>query len=384
MSIPVIVNCDDNEPARYARTRILQRAGFVVHDAGTGERTLQIVRAVRPDLVLLDVNLPDMNGVEVCRLLKSQQNESGIFVLQISASATQASNATEALNAGADAYLIEPVDPEVLVATVRALLRLRQTERELAQSNVALREANNALRRSNEDLEHFAYVASHDLQEPLRTIRTHTQLLQRAMSGRMGPDEETFLNHVVDAALRMSVLIDDVLAYSRVTRSAPDFSAVPLSDPAMWARMNLMQHVDEVHAEIEMCPLPVIWGDPMQLTQVFQNLLGNALKYSTPGVQPKIRISAEQRLQDTWVISVSDNGIGIEPQYHERIFAAFKRLHGREIPGTGIGLAVCRRIIEAHGGQIWVDSEKERGSTFRFTLQTPQAAESEAASNAGE
>jgi len=176
----VLLNIDDHEVARYARSRILTAAGFRVYDAGTGEETLALAEKHRPDLILLDVHLPDINGIEVCRRLKqSRQPDSSIMVLQISASARSAAHAKEALDAGADTYLMEPVDPDVLVATVKALLRLHHAERSLVHTNLQLEIVNKELQRSNQDLQQFAFAASHDLQEPLRTISVFAQLIEQ-------------------------------------------------------------------------------------------------------------------------------------------------------------------------------------------------------------
>ena len=378
MASPVIVNCDDNEGNRYARGRLLRLSGFTVHDAGMGREALNLVHTVDPDLVLLDVNLPDMSGIEVSRAIKKDPATSSIIVLQISASAVTPPQATESLNSGADSYLIDPIDPDVLVAAIRALLRLRKAEREVAQSNDALREANiqlqdlnRALRRSNDDLEHFAYIASHDLQEPLRTITTHLQLISRSLGPRLHDNEQELLGFVVDASRRMGLLIDDVLAYSRVGREASSFEEIQLQDPVSWALRNLTESIAEADAIVSVSELPSVWGDATQLSQVFQNLIGNALKYRAEGRRLLIEIHAESGKSGDWVIHVSDNGIGIDREHHERVFRPFKRLHGREIPGTGIGLALCRRIVESHGGTIWVDSTVGSGSRFSFTLRPP-------------
>ncbi|HXJ43331.1 MAG TPA: ATP-binding protein [Bryobacteraceae bacterium] len=375
----VLLNVDDNEPARYARSRILEQAGFNVHEAATGSDALRLVDELRPDMVLLDVNLPDLNGIEVCRQIKAHGDTAAIIVLQISASGTSAPHPTAALNTGDDSCLTEPVDPNVLIATVRALLRVRAAERalaaankELSWKNAELEELNQTLKRSNEDLQHFAYIASHDLQEPLRTICTHVQLLDALAASRFDKPERELFTSVVDAALRMSMLIRDVLAYARIGEEAAPLVAMPLSAAVESALMDLSESVAITGAIVEVAgDLPNVQGDSSQLSRVLQNLVGNALKYRKPAITPYIRITADPPANSFTVIHVSDNGIGIADEYLEKIFFPFKRLHGREIPGSGIGLAICRRIVEGHGGRIWAESRPELGSKFSFTLRLP-------------
>lgn len=369
----VLLNVDDSEAVRYSRTRLLRQAGFEVHEAGTGADALSLVRTLSPDIALLDVHLRDIDGIEVCRRIKADAKGSSTMVLQIATSAISALHATEALNSGADCYVVEPVEPEVLIATVRALLRVRRAERELARTNGALRETNlrlkevNAsLRRSNEDLEHFAHAASHDLQEPLRTVTTHVQLLQRLLANQLDDRARELFGFVVESAHRMSALIEGMLAYPQVGRTAQDFQPLPLDDAVHWATLNLQQSLDSVAGEVSCGDLPTVVGDAGQLTQVFQNLIGNAIKYRS-SEPPRIRIEASGT-PEGWTVAVRDNGMGIAPRFHDKIFVPFKRLHGWEIPGTGIGLALCRRIVENHGGRIWVESEEGHGATFFFTL----------------
>jgi two-component system sensor histidine kinase/response regulator len=362
-----IINVDDYEPARYARGRVLLHAGFNVYDAASGSDALSLIAKHNPDLILLDVHLPDVNGIEVCRRIKSAPSSSSVIVLQISASATAAPQATAALDSGADAYLTEPVDPEVLVATVKALLRLRKAERELSAANERLRLLNQELYRSNEDLQQFAFAASHDLQEPLRTVTSFVSLLERSAAPKLSAAELEYLKYIADGSRRMWALIDDLLSYSQVGRKPSAREVVDLNTVLPWVLENLREGISESGADIQMDRLPSVSGDEAQLGQVFQNLIGNAIKYSRPGTKPIIHVSASQQNQH-WRITVQDNGIGIDASYLQVIFSPFKRLHGREIPGTGIGLAVCRRVIEAHGGEIWVESAPGRGSTFCFTL----------------
>jgi PAS domain S-box-containing protein len=472
-----ILNVDDDEATRYTRSRVLRRKDFEIDEAGTGAAAIEKVYSKRPDVVLLDVHLPDMSGFDVCRRIKSDPEVAGTTVIHLSASAIQTADQAKGLDAGADSYLVEPVDPELLLATVNAMLRMRQAERAVADSarqwqatfeaigeGVALldaagtvvrsntayskifrstpegvvgrkgfellaaltgapaetlpssrvlnsgvhedadvaaaerwfhvaadpirdesgklagavhtiaditerRRTEDALRRSNEDLHQFALVASHDLQEPLRMITGYSQLLAKRYGDRLDTEADEFLTFIVDGAERMRRLIDALLEYSRVVDDRPQRHA-PVSMDAVvkWAIMNLDVAVRESGAEVIQDELPVVQGDETRLAQVFQNLIGNAIKYRRQE-PPRIHVSA-RCLGDEWLFSVSDNGQGIEQQYLDRIFALFKRLHGRNVPGAGIGLAICSRIVERHGGRIWVESTPGAGSTFYFTIPT--------------
>jgi two-component system, chemotaxis family, sensor kinase Cph1 len=224
------------------------------------------------------------------------------------------------------------------------------------------------LRRSNQELEHFAYVASHDLQEPLRTVSSFSQLLSRRYQGKLDTDADEFIAFIVEAATRMQTLINDLLDFSRVGTRGNPFAPVPCEELLRTATENLEAAITESGAVITHDPLPTLEADRTQLTQVFQNLFGNAIKFRRPEEAPRIHVSAA-RQRGGWQLSVRDNGIGVEAQYFDRIFILFQRLHGRdEYPGTGIGLALCKKIVERHGGRMWVDSEPGTGSTFHFTL----------------
>ncbi len=223
------------------------------------------------------------------------------------------------------------------------------------------------LARSNTDLEQFAYVASHDLQEPLRMISSYTQLLARRYKDKLDSDANEFIGFAVDGALRLQALINSLLMYSRVGRKGNPFADVDCHGVVAEAIANLKAAVEESGASISADDLPVVYGDEMQLVQLFQNLISNSIKFRGDE-NPQIIISAE-RGDSQWVFSVADNGIGIEPQYHDRIFVIFQRLNPREkYAGTGMGLAICKKIVERHGGRIWFESVPGLGTTFFFTI----------------
>jgi PAS domain S-box-containing protein len=247
------------------------------------------------------------------------------------------------------------------------------TERKSAQ--VVLRAAYEELARSNAELQQFAYVASHDLQEPLRMIGSYTQLLERRYGDKLDRDAREFMDFIVDGATRMKQLIEDLLAYSRVGTRGKEPQPVQAQTVLDKVLVNLRAAVEKSGAAVTHDRLPEVSADDTQLAQLLQNLIANAIKFRKEDEAPRIHVGAEEA-GDEWRFSVADNGIGIEPQYFDRIFLVFQRLHTQdEYPGTGIGLAICRKVAERHRGRIWVESEYGKGSTFRFTLPKIQKGE---------
>ncbi len=223
------------------------------------------------------------------------------------------------------------------------------------------------LARSNQELEQFAYVTSHDLQEPLRMVASFTQLLARRYQGRLDQDADEFIGFAVEGATRMQNLLNDLLVYSRVGTRGKPFVPTDCNRVFKQARDNLAKAIEESGALIFLDPLPVVQGDEVQLIQLFQNLVANAIKFRGPEM-PQVHVSAVKKGHE-WVFAVKDNGIGIAPEHQERIFTIFQRLHSRsEFPGTGIGLAICKKIVNRHGGRIWVESQPGKGSTFYFSI----------------
>lgn len=222
------------------------------------------------------------------------------------------------------------------------------------------------LARSNEELEQFAYVASHDLQEPLRMISTYAELLSKQYEGKLDDKADGYIHYAVDGAVRMQTLIHDLLEFSRIGRTETRLQATDCGEELKHVVSNLQAAIDESGAVVTSGPLPIVMARAIQLRQVFQNLVGNAIKFHD-GKPPAIQVSAERKNTE-WVFSVVDNGISIAPENAERIFAIFQRLHTRsEYPGNGIGLAICKKIVEQHGGTIWVEPRATEGATFKFT-----------------
>ena len=260
---------------------------------------------------------------------------------------------------------------QTLATTAAELKRSNQElEHEIAERTGmqrALIEHSHELARSNSDLEQFAYIASHDLQEPLRMVSSYTQLLARRYGDKLDEDAQVFISYAVEGAERMGQLITDVLTYSRVGTETDEFELANCDRAFDLAVANLRSAIEESKAEVVRDPLPAVKGDEIQIAQLFQNLIANALKFRDRR-SPRVYVSAKLD-GDTWVVSVRDNGIGIAPEYAHQIFGVFQRLHTRaHYPGNGIGLAMCKKIVERHGGRIWMESEPGHGATFYFTL----------------
>jgi len=238
----------------------------------------------------------------------------------------------------------------------------------ILSDETARKQLQDSLSESNAALEQFAYVASHDLQEPLRTMSSFAQLLTKKYDGKLDSEADKYLAFIVDASQRMSDLVRDLLEYARAATEEERPSSVALDEDLEAALTHLTQAVEESGASITHDPMPTIQVDRGQMVRLFQNLIGNALKYRKSNQPPKIHVTAEQTGSE-WVITVEDNGIGFDPEYASTIFMPFKRLHQvGEYPGSGVGLAICKRIVEAHGGRIWAESKPGEGATFRFTL----------------
>lgn len=371
-----ILLVDDRRENLLALESILKDLGHDLVMADSGEEAL--LRVLEQDfaLILLDVRMPGMDGFETATYIRQRERSRYTPIMFITASTTQAEEwAFKGYQHGAVDYILKPVSPQVLRAKVSVFI-------ELFHKTEQLKRQADELKRSNAELEQFAYVASHDLREPLRTIAGFVQLLQQRYRGRLDPEADKYIGHVMQGVSRMQSLISDLLEFSRAGKRQAPLEAIEAAPILEQAIENLAGVIKESRAEIRHGPMPRVPADPVQLSQVFQNLIANAIKFR--GDQPPVvEVGAELKGEE-WVFFVRDNGIGIDPQDHGRIFEVFKRLHARErYPGTGVGLAICKKVIEGHGGRIWVESEAGRGSTFYFTLPAPAAEAMAGPSRAG-
>ena len=349
---------EDQEADVLLAVRVLRESGFdveteVVQDE---EHFLEQVRKSSYDVVLADYNLPQWNGMEAVGLLRRERLDIPLILVTGSLGEVKA---VECLKEGAADYVLKEHLTR-LPESIRQAVR----EKKLREEN---RRNQEELARSNRDLEQFAYVASHDLQEPLRMIAAYTQLLSERYRGKLDKDADKYIDYVIDGAMRMQALIEGLLAFSRVGRHGIELQSADCNMAVEMAKKNLEAAMRESGAAVKHEALPVIVADSALLVQVFQNLMGNSIKFH--GAQPPvISIGAEKAGQE-WIFSVTDNGIGIAAEHAQAIFAIFKRLHTHaEYPGSGIGLSICKKIIEQHGGRIWVESLPGQGSTFKFTV----------------
>ncbi|WP_199249133.1 response regulator [[Phormidium] sp. ETS-05] len=365
-----ILIVDDMPVNLRVLNQILTQHGYKVRKALSGEMALTACEATLPDLILLDILMPDLDGYEVCSRLKSQAKTRKIPVIFLSA-LDEAEDKVKAFHVGAADYISKPFQVEEVLARVTHQLTIVHLNQQLANQNAQLQKLNAELMRSNAELEQFAYVASHDLQSPLQATIGYADMLLWKYDSVLDENAKHYVNQIVQSGLRMKNLIQDLLAYSRLGNGQLDWQPVEAVAALQDALENLRQEIAATGAQINHSELPKVRGDRTQLTQLFQNLLSNAIKFRRSGVTPQINISCVAGDRGESRFAVSDNGIGIPEEKFDCIFEAFHRLHGyQEYPGTGLGMAICKRIVTRHGGRIWVNSQPGEGTTFYFTLDS--------------
>jgi signal transduction histidine kinase len=330
------------------------------------ERAEDFAREVRehcPDIVLADYNLPQWGGMEALEVLKQERPDVPLILVT---GALGEMKAVECLKSGVTDYILKGALTRLPVA-IRTALHNKELQDRKQAAERKQQEYLRELKRSNEELEQFAYVASHDLQEPLRMVASYTELLAERYRGKLDPQADKFIGYAVDGARRMQGLIRDLLAFARVSSKAKPLRPTDSETVLERVLTDLRPVMEKARATVTRGKLPTVNADDSQLGQVLQNLIGNAIKFHGQK-PPQVEVSAEF-VDEMWRFTVADNGIGINPDSGERIFQMFQRLHTREeYEGSGIGLAIAKRIVERHGGRIWFDSAPGEGTTFRFTL----------------
>jgi signal transduction histidine kinase len=348
--------------------RFLSEAGGFSYDitiANSGKEGVESYCEVLPDCVIVDYCLPDMDGLAFVESIQAITRHSA-GILMITADGDEAV-AVQALKSGVHDYLVKGKFTKYqLYSTVKNAVESAQMRVALQEKIKELEEKNRELAEKNEELEKFAYVASHDLKQPLRNLKLYLSTIHKRYAGVFDNEGEEYFAKMEDSLERMTELIEELLTYATIENMQKDFKKMNAEIPLGVAKMNLTQLIKEKNAEITNDPLPEITGSLPLLTQIFQNLLQNAITYCRE--TPKVHISATLE-GDEYIFMVRDNGIGIPPEQTERIFGAFQRLHSyKEYPGNGLGLAACKKAVQLHGGRIWVESEPGKGSTFYFTL----------------
>ncbi len=378
--VPVVVLAGHNEVTRKQKSAALRAERIDLHEVESGSSVLDISEP-RPDLVILD--LADADAMEVCRRLKTSRASTPAVLLSIPASAPDSLKQT-AFRSGADGFLIEPLEPESLAAIVRTALKSAQAHREAATLAERVRSLEGKVREAESETEQFAAQICHDIEEPLRALGTFVELVDERREGKLSREERTYLELVLSASNRVRHMLRGFLSYSQAGRGRRTrFSPVDLKIVAASAVQSLRQRIDETGAVVRLDQtFPSVPGDFGDLQQVFKQVIGNAIEYSRTGPPPSVTVSAN-RDGEEWTITISDNGPGIAAELQSAVFLPFKRLHGRDIPGAGLGLSISRKIVEAHGGRMWVEGEPGKGSRFCFTLPGASGGEAAEAASLG-
>jgi two-component system sensor histidine kinase/response regulator len=355
-----ILVVDDTPDNLRLLSAILTQHNYEVRKALSGSQAIASVNADAPDLILLDIKMPGMDGFEICTTLKQDPLCERIPVIFISA-LDDALDKVKAFSVGGADYITKPFQEAEVLARIENQLQILTLQEQLKTQN-------EELARSNQALEQFAYIVAHDLQQPLQSVLGYASIINLKYSESLEGPVNSYVGKISEAGTRMQQLIQDLLRYAQIGRQDIDYSKLDGNTILSKALDNMEIMLQESHAELICANLPTFFGNESQMVQLFQNLIGNAIKFAQPGIKPKIEIAASQ-VDDCWLFEVHDYGIGITPEKLSNVFKLFHRLNPDEkIHGSGIGLAVCKKIVESHGGQIWVASELNVGTIFSFTV----------------
>lgn len=371
-----ILLVDDRKENLLSLSLTLANENYTLVEANSGRDALKILLKEQDfAIILMDVQMPVLNGFETAEMIRQSEKLKYIPIIFLTADNKTTENVFKGYKAGAVDYMLKPYIPEILKAKVEVFVELYRKNQELRiqgehlkMLNIQLEQRSNDLMRNIQELEKFAYVASHDLQEPLRTITSYIQLLQKKFGDKLDGEANEFMEFVVSGSRRMKTLINDLLEYSRINRVESKLETVNCSYILKEVLQNLNDSIKDSRATIEIEELPAVQANKLHMVQLFQNLIGNSIKFRGDQA-PLIKISAK-KIKDYYLFSVEDNGIGIKKEYSTKIFEIFQRLHSMQhYPGTGIGLAICLKIVQRLGGEIWMESEYGKGTTFFFTIR---------------
>lgn len=363
-----ILLVDDRPENRFAMAELLAQPGYCIVQAESGREALKCLLDTEFAVILLDVQMPGMDGFETARCIRERERSRHTPIIFVTAVGKDSESVEKGYAFGAVDYLFKPVTPLVLKAKVSVFAELHRKQ---VQDTMIreYRQAVHELARSNTELEQFAYIASHDLQEPLRKIKSFTELLARQYKGHLDEKADTYIFYITDGADRMQRLINGLLSYSRITTQAGPMDSIDFNALVEQVRDNIALKLEETGTVLSVGHLPTLRADPAQMERLFQNLVLNAIKFRGTAI-PEILIRAEQDHSGGWQFLVRDNGMGMDPGQCERIFNLFQRLNSRaDYPGDGMGLAICKKIIDRHGGRIWAESNGPgTGTAIRFIL----------------
>jgi signal transduction histidine kinase len=358
---PNLLIVDDRRENLLATEKILRHLDAGLFKANSGNEALSLILRHRFAVVLLDVQMPEMDGFETAMLMQEHEHMQGVPIIFVTAISKEEKYATQAAAIGAVDYIFKPINSEILKSKVKVYLDLYVQREQILKLN-------SGLRQSNEELERFAYICSHDMQEPVRMMNCYAELLKQKYAPLLDAKGLKYIDFMTGNAHTMQKMIHDILSFSRIGREEIQMEALDCDQIVRDVLAEFETTITEKKARVSCDSLPVIETSYSLMRVLFQNLIGNALKFQDAGAIPEIHIGAE-RQGGTWRFSVRDNGIGIDPAFHGKIFAIFQRLYRKEeYPGTGIGLSTCKKFIELCGGHIGFESRPGQGSTFFFTL----------------
>ncbi len=359
---PNILIVDDRKENLLATERILKHLDAGIFKAASGNEALSLMLRYKFALVLLDVQMPEMDGFETAKLMQEHEGMLNTPIIFVTAISKEEKYATQAAEIGAVDYIFKPINPEILKSKVKVYLDIYVQREQILKLNAVLRQ-------SNEELERFAYICSHDMQEPVRMMNSYAELLAHKYAAVLDEKGTKYLNFITSNARHMQKMISDILAFSRIGREAPQLENVDCNKLIKEVLGEFETLIAQKNAQIICGNLPVLKASDTLMRALFQNILGNALKFQDGSKVPEIKIQAEEK-RNEWLFSIADNGIGIDMKFYDKVFAIFQRIQRKEdYPGTGIGLSTCKKLIEFYDGKIWFDSAPGEGTTFFFTIK---------------